>query len=49
MEKIKDSKMKCVVFDCFHMVMFMSINPDETIEPFKSCAREIMVESFDNL
>jgi len=36
MEKIKDPKMKCVVFDRLHMVMFMSINPDETIESFKS-------------
>jgi hypothetical protein len=45
MEKIKDPKMKCVVFNCLHMVMFMSITPDETIEFFKSCGREIMVES----
>ncbi len=41
--------MKCVVFDRLHMVIFMTINLDETIEFFKSCGREIMVESFDNL
>jgi hypothetical protein len=49
MEKIKDPKMKCVVFDHLHMVIFMSINLGETIEFFKSHGREIMVESFDNL
>jgi len=38
--------MKCVVFDRLHMVMFMSINLDETIESFKSHGKEIMVESF---
>jgi hypothetical protein len=49
MENIKDSKIKCVVFDYLHIVMFMSINPNETIDDFKSCGREIMVENFDNL
>jgi hypothetical protein len=49
MEKIKDSKVKCVVFDCFHMMMFMSINPNETIDDFKACRREMVVESFDHL
>jgi hypothetical protein len=49
MEKIKDSKVRCVVVDCLHMVMFMSINPYETINDFKACGREVVVESFDNL
>jgi hypothetical protein len=31
------------------MVMFMSINPNETIDDFKACGKEMMVESFDNL
>jgi hypothetical protein len=35
MEKIKDSKVRHVVLDCLHMVMFMSINLDETIDDFK--------------
>jgi hypothetical protein len=32
MEKIKDSKVKHAVFDHLHTVMFMSINPNETID-----------------
>jgi hypothetical protein len=31
MEKIKDSKVRHVIFDRLHMVMFMSINPHETL------------------
>jgi hypothetical protein len=31
------------------MVMFMSINPGETIDDFKAREREMVVESFDNL
>ncbi len=36
MEKIKGSKVSCAVFDHLHMVMFMSINLDETIDDFKA-------------
>ncbi len=49
MEKIKDPKVKCVILDHFHMMMFMCINPNEAIESFKACGREMVVESFDNL
>jgi hypothetical protein len=49
MEKIKDSKVKCAVFDHLHMVMFMSINLDETIDDFKAPRKEMVLESFDNL
>jgi hypothetical protein len=49
MEKIKDSKVNCVILDRLHMVMFMSINPNETIDDFKACGKEMVVESFDNL
>jgi hypothetical protein len=49
MEKIKDLEVKCDVFDCLHMVMFMSINPNESIDDFKACGKETVVESFDNL
>jgi Na+/glutamate symporter len=45
MEKIKDLEVRHVVFDCLHMVMFMSINPDETIDDFKALGREMVVES----
>jgi hypothetical protein len=49
MEKIKDFEVRCVVLDYLHMVMFMSINPNETIDDFKACGREMVVENFDNL
>jgi hypothetical protein len=49
MEKIKDSKVKHVVLDHLHMVMFMSINLDEIIDDFKACEKETRVESFDSL
>jgi hypothetical protein len=49
MEKIKDLKVRRAIFDHLHMVMFMSINPNETIDDFKACGREMMMESFDNL
>jgi hypothetical protein len=45
-EKIKDSKVRCAVLDCLHMVMFMSINPNDD---FKTHGKEVVVESFDNL
>jgi hypothetical protein len=49
MEKIKDLEVRHVVLDHLHMVMFMSINPNETIDDFKARGREMVVESFDNL
>jgi len=49
MEKIQDSEVRCAIFDCFHMVMFVSINLDETIDDFKARGKEMVVESFDNL
>jgi hypothetical protein len=48
MEKIKDSKVECAIFYYLHMVMFMSINPNETIYDFKARGKE-RVENFDNL
>jgi hypothetical protein len=49
MEKIKDSKVRHAVLDRLHMVMFMSINPNETIDDFKASGREMVVGSYDNL
>jgi hypothetical protein len=49
MEKIKDLEVRCAILDHLHMVMFMSINLDETIDDFKACGKEMVVESFDNL
>jgi hypothetical protein len=37
MEKIKDLKVKRAILDQLHMMMFMSINPNETIDDFKAC------------
>jgi hypothetical protein len=37
------------IFDYLHTMMFMSINPDETIDDFKACGKEMVVESFDIL
>jgi hypothetical protein len=37
MEKIKDFKVKCAILHQLHMMMFMSINPNETIDNFKAC------------
>jgi hypothetical protein len=51
MEKIKDSEVGCAILHCLHMVMFMfmSMNPNETINDFEAHGREMVVESFDNL
>jgi len=48
-EKIKDPKVRRALLDHLHMVMFMSINLNETIESFKAHGKEITMESFDNL
>jgi hypothetical protein len=45
----KNQRFKGAVLDRLHMVMFMSINPNETIDDFKARKREMVVESFDNL
>jgi pentose-5-phosphate-3-epimerase len=49
MEKIKDLEVKRAILEHLHMVMFMSINPDETFHDFKARMKEMVVESFDNL
>jgi hypothetical protein len=49
MEKIKDPKVRHALLDHLHMVMFMSINLNETIESFKAHGKKIVMESFDNL
>jgi hypothetical protein len=40
MEKSKNVEMKHAIIDCLHLMMFMSINPKETIESFKTCVGE---------
>jgi hypothetical protein len=44
MEKIKDVKVRHVVFDYLHNIMFMSINSGEMIISFKTCEREKMLD-----
>lgn len=48
-EKINDLKVKFVVLEYLHMLMFMSINPKETIESFKAHGGEMVMKSFDSL
>ncbi len=45
--EIKDAEVNHAILDCWHMVMFMSINPRKTIESFKVLEREKVVETFD--
>jgi hypothetical protein len=49
MESIKDAKMKRAILNRLYTVMFMSLNPNETITSLKARGREMVVESFDNL
>jgi hypothetical protein len=49
MEKIKHSKVRHAVFNHLRMVLFMSINPNETINDFKAHGKEMVEEIFDNL
>jgi len=44
MEKIKHSKVRRAVLDHLHMVMFMSINPNEIIDDFKAHGKEMVVK-----
>jgi hypothetical protein len=37
-------KMKRAIFVCLYLVMFMPINPKETIELFKACGKEKVIE-----
>ncbi len=49
MEKIKALKVRCVVLDHLHTMMFMSINLYESIDGFKVGGREMVMESFNKL
>jgi hypothetical protein len=46
MEKIKDNEVGCAILDDFHTVMYMPIEPNESIEPFMTCGRNKIIESF---
>ncbi len=46
MEKIKDNEMQCATLDDLHTVMYMPIEPNESIEAFMTCGRNKIIESF---
>jgi hypothetical protein len=46
MEKIKNNEMRCAILDDLHTVMYMPIEPSESIEAFMICGRNKIIESF---
>jgi hypothetical protein len=46
MEKIKDNEMQCAILDDLHIVMYMPIEPNETIEAFMIHGRNKIIKSF---
>jgi hypothetical protein len=46
MEKIKDNEMRRAILDDLHTVMYMPIEPSESIEAFMTCGRNKIIESF---
>ncbi len=46
MEKIKDNEMRHAILDDLHTVMYMPIEPSESIEAFMTRGRNKIIESF---
>jgi len=46
MEKIKDNEVRCVILVDLHTVMYMPIEPNESIETFMTHGRNKIIESF---
>jgi hypothetical protein len=46
MKKIKDNEMQCAILDVLHTVMYMSIEPSESIEAFMTHGRNKIIENF---
>jgi len=46
MEKIKYNEMQRVILDDLHTVMYMPIEPSESIETFMTCGRNKIIENF---
>jgi hypothetical protein len=46
MEKIKDNEVRCAILDDPHTVMYMPIEPSESIEIFMTRGRNKIIESF---
>jgi hypothetical protein len=46
MEKIKDKELRLAILDDLHIVMYMLIEPSESIETFMTCGRNKIIKSF---
>ncbi len=46
MEKIKDNEVQCAILDDLHIVMYMPIEPSESVETFMTHERNKIIESF---
>jgi hypothetical protein len=46
MEKIKNNGVQHAILDDLHTVMYMPIEPIESIETFMTCAKNKIIESF---
>ncbi len=46
MEKIKDNDMRHEILDDLHSILYMPIEPSESIEAFMTCGRIKIIENF---
>ncbi len=46
MEKIKNNEVRCAILDDLHTVMYMPIEPNESIETFMTCGRNKIIVNF---
>jgi hypothetical protein len=46
MEKIKDNEVRHAILDDLHIIMYMPIEPNESIEAFMTRGRNKIIESF---
>jgi hypothetical protein len=46
MEKIKDNEVQHVILDDLHIIMYMPIEPNESIETFMTRGRNKIIENF---
>jgi hypothetical protein len=46
MEKIKDNGVWRTILDDLHTIMYMPIEPNESIEAFMTCGRNKIIEIF---
>jgi hypothetical protein len=44
--KMKDNGMQCTILDDLHTVMYMPIEPNESIETFMTCGKNKIIEIF---